>query len=379
MFRTNLARTLAVAGFFGCAVTMYGAAGAAVRPVSFSIPNARAESVTSGLKSIVTIGSTVDPVNGDQNPYGLAISPVSSGSVHQGDLIVCNFNDGNPFNIQGLGTTIEDLAPVPGSSPTRISQDPRLTGCDAIAIDPGGFPWVAALDANDNPIISASGSVLTGIPQYSWGGPWGQAYSGTPEKGTTGAFYESNSMDGSIVRINLKKNNKLSFDKIATGFPVNHGVPGTILAPSGLTYDMKRDVLYIVDGQNNAVYALSVPGKVPAGGITVGANGSIGGPSAGSLSMVYEGAPLNAPISAALLFNGNLVVGNTTNNKLIELSTKSGKVLNVVNLDKGPAGALFGIVATGTSAATTKIYFNDDNSNTVDVLEAGSSSRVRRR
>ena len=38
------------------------------------------------------------------------------------------------------------------------------------------------------------------------------------------------------------------------------------------------------------------------------------------------------------------------------------------DLDTGPVGALFGIVATGTDASSTKIYFNDDNDNTVKVL-----------
>jgi len=53
---------------------------------------------------------------------------------------------------------------------------------------------------------------------------------------------------------------------------------------------------------------------------------------------------------------------------LIELSA-AGKVLDVRNVDKGAAGAIFGIVATGTDAADTKIYFNDDNDNDVQVLE----------
>ena len=37
--------------------------------------------------------------------------------------------------------------------------------------------------------------------------------------------------------------------------------------------------------------------------------------------------------------------------------------------DKGAAGAIFVMVATGTSAATTKLYFNDDNANNLQVLE----------
>ena len=39
------------------------------------------------------------------------------------------------------------------------------------------------------------------------------------------------------------------------------------------------------------------------------------------------------------------------------------------NVDKGASGALFGIVATGTDDSNTKLYFNDDNDNNLQVLE----------
>jgi hypothetical protein len=38
------------------------------------------------------------------------------------------------------------------------------------------------------------------------------------------------------------------------------------------------------------------------------------------------------------------------------------------NVDTGVGGALFGMVATGTTPATAKLYFNDDNDNTLRVL-----------
>jgi hypothetical protein len=41
----------------------------------------------------------------------------------------------------------------------------------------------------------------------------------------------------------------------------------------------------------------------------------------------------------------------------------------VLNVDKGASGAIFGIVATGSSSSDTKVYFNDDNHNNVQVLE----------
>ena len=348
-------------GLAASSVSAAGAAGRVPGPAE-RIPAASGVyqgSIIGSLGTIATIGSTVDPVNGDVNPYGLTVSPAAGGEINLGDLVVCNFNDS--LNIQGLGTSIDLLAPVVGSKPRHLIANPVLTGCAALAMG-GSSPWVAALDANDNPIISDGGQVLDPINNYAWTGAWGQVFVSGPK--STAAFYESNANDGSVVRINLSS--PFTFDKIAVGFPVNHGVPGGILAPSGLTYDPTRDVLYVIDGAVNSVIAIANPATIPGGGIIV-KNGVIGGPFGSRATILFKGTPLNAPISAALLFNGDLVVGNTGNNKLLEF-TPAGKLVGQKVLDSGTAGALFGIAATGTSKATTNIYFNDDNDNTVKVL-----------
>jgi hypothetical protein len=244
--------------------------------------------------------------------------------------------------------------------PQHLISAPQLTGCAAIAMG-NAAPWAAAVDANDNPVVSPSGTILTPINNFAWTGPFGEAFVAPPTGNA--AFYESNMNDGSIVRINL--GSTFTFDKIVTGFPVNHGVPGSILAPSGLTYDPARDLLYVVDGATNTVFSIRSPGTIPAGGIAV-TRGGFTGRFANRADVVYTGAPLNAPISAALLYNGDLAVGNTGNNKIIELAGHHVVAQQLV--DGGPAGAIFGMVANGTSAATTRLYFNDDNSNTVQVL-----------
>jgi hypothetical protein len=320
--------------------------------------------VLTTLGTMQTIGSTVDPVNGDQNPYGLAIAPVTAGVQTAGDLIVCNFSDG--ANVEGAGSSIELLHPVVGAKPARLIAHPALRGCAALVDGPSGDPWVAAYTANDNPIVSPSGALLSTLSNPIWNGPWGQAFSGTSGPFGTSAFYASNAGDGSIVRINIAGGGSFTFDKIVTGFSVNHGQPGNILAPAGLTYQTATDTLYIVDSNVNRVVALAGVTNIPAGGVTV-SGATFGGASAGSARVVFAGAPLNAPISSALLPNGNLVVGNTGDNNLFEI-TPQGQVVGTKLADSGAAGALFGIVATGTSNADTKIYFNDDNDNTVKVL-----------
>ena len=86
--------------------------------------------------------------------------------------------------------------------------------------------------------------------------------------------------------------------------------------------------------------------------------------------VVYSGGPLNGPISSALLSNGNLIVGNTLDgdgtNLLLEISTTSDKVIEIKNVDIGPAGAIFGIVVVYNRCTDDDIvYFNDDNINSV--------------
>src|SRR5690349_21279000 len=63
--------------------------------------------------SIMTVASTV-PANGDLNPYGVAVVPVSAGNLHRGHVLVSNFN--NSANLQGTGTTIVDISPDGHSS-----------------------------------------------------------------------------------------------------------------------------------------------------------------------------------------------------------------------------------------------------------------------
>lgn len=325
------------------------------------------DSVIKRLKKKVVIGSTIDPKFGQLNPYGLTVAPSTAGLFTAGDLAVCNFNAKS--NIQGTGFTIVALHPMPGSKPTLVYGNKKiLKGCNALALAPGNFIWAADFGANDNPIIQPNGKLLMNIKGSFLDRPFGQAYA-QPTAGDT-AFYESNAGNGTIVRFDVVKN---TAQVIAKGFKVNHGKPGGILGPSGLNYNPKNDTLYVVDGANNAVYALANITSIPENCLALASDGvHFSGCNAKNAQVVFMGKPLNGPISSALLYNGNLVIGNTLDpngkNLMIEI-TPRGKLLDVKNVDKGAAGSLFGMVATGTSAATTKLYFNDDNQNNLEVLE----------
>jgi hypothetical protein len=319
------------------------------------------------LKNQVVIGSTVDPVYGQLNPYGLDVAKSTNGAFTKGDLAVCNFN--NSYNVQGTGYTIVALHPTPGSTPALVASDPAtLTGCNALALGPDDTIYAAAFASNDNPIFSSAGSLITNLSGPPFNNPFGQIYA-QPKKGSA-AVYESNAADGSIVRINLPS---LSTEVIATGFPVNGGPPGSILGPSGLQYSAKHDALFVVDGQNNSLTALYKVSSMHAGCLKVMAGGTrFAGPCKSGAKVIYSGPPLNGPISSALLFNGGIVLGNTLDpsgqNLMVEINP-GGHVLDVRNVDNGAGGSIFGMVATGNNAANTKLYFNDDNDNNLQVLE----------
>jgi hypothetical protein len=324
-------------------------------------------SVLKQLNDKATIGSTVDPINGDQNPYGLDVAKVNNGIFDPGDLVVCNFND--RANIQGNGTTIIALHPRPGSKPIHVAQNHSLKGCDWIALAPDDTIWAASFVANENPIFDTNGNLLTEISNGPWHRPFGQTFSPTAGPFGAGAFYVTNAGDGSLVRINLTSG-PFTFDIIATGFAVNHGAPGGILGPTGMQYDAEHDRLYIVDGADNTLVAFRGVSSIPASGIVVHGK-TFSGPFANRARLIYAGPPLNGPISSALLAGGHLVLGNTLDpagqNLMVEI-TPSGHVLAVKNVDTGAGGAIFGMVATGTGPNDTNLYFNDDNDNTVKVL-----------
>jgi hypothetical protein len=50
---------------------------------------------------------------------------------------------------------------------------------------------------------------------------------------------------------------------------------------------------------------------------------------------------------------------------MVEIRPSTGTSVATKIVDTGGPGAIFGIVSTGTTAATQKVYFNDDNTNSV--------------
>lgn len=340
--------------------------------------------------TITTIGSTVDPINGDQNPYGLMIAPATAGLITKRDLIVCNFNDAStpaaPGGVQGTGTTIVGLHPGAGTKPYRIAQSASLDGCDVLTMLPDDSISAAAWSATANPLVSAAGIVATPFSD-TFAYPWGEAYV-APTGTQPAAIYVSNAPAGNVAaggtidRISLDVDAQTSFTEIAGGFCTS-GSPGMIFGPAGLTYDPSNDTLYVVDTGSASVIAIVGISNVAKDGLVV--NGqcagaattptpvpTFSGPSMTSARVIAHGTPFNTPLSAALLKNGDLVVANAdvgiqapsaATNLLIEVSpaVPGGFVGKPLQVDTATPGALFGVATAVDAEGNQIIYFNDDN------------------
>jgi hypothetical protein len=338
-------------------------------------------SILSGLSAITTIGPTPDPAEKGGNPYGLAIAPASEGLITKGDLIVCNFNDG-ATNTQGAGTTITGLHPAAGAKPYSIANSASLKGCNALVLLPDDSISAAAYSANLNPLVTAGGTVNNPFASHSFAAPWGEAYVAAAN-GAPAALYVSNAGDGSIERITLDGDAPADFTEVIKGFCVS-GAPGAIFAPAGLTYDASVDTLYVVDTSSYSVVAFKGISTFAADAVVVAGRCTgttptpaltFSGPSAASARVIASGGQFNAPLSAALLSDGDLLVANAdinnpaTPNLVFEISPAIGFVGAPLQLDtSGTAGALFGLAATVDGQGRDVVFFNDDNTNTVNML-----------
>ncbi len=261
--------------------------------------------------------------------------------ITAGDLVICNFNDG-ATNAQGLGTTIVGLHPTAGAKAYHIAQSPALQGCNALTMLPDDSISAAAYTANKNSLVTPNGVVDSPFAADTFHEPWGEAYA-TAHGQNAAALYISNVDSGSIDRISLTGDNQSTFTEIVTGF-CNSGTPGAIAAP-----------------------------PTPAT--------TFNGPSASSARVIAHGGPFIAPISDALLSNGDLIVGNgdinitagQMSNLAVEISPvlPGGFVGQPVQLDtSGTPGALFGIAATVDGQGNQVVYFNDDNTSKVMMVAA---------
>ena len=333
-------------------------------------------SILKKLKKNVEIGSTVDPTNGDTGPRAIALVKSTFG-LKKGQLLVCNFDDA--AGTVGKGTTIEVLDPNPNSNPTTFVQSTKITGCDGDAITATNQVYGAGLTSNMvaqfTPMAVLKQSYRSPIeaPFDDADAFCGLAYA--PED-----IYVSNSKNGAIVKLSFLPvtSGKAKMTQVISGFAVK-GSGWSILGPSGIQYNGTRtgnlcnDTLYMVDGVDNTVVAVSNASNLLAKDEIVvqpgGKTFKCAHPKATCATLVYSGSPLNAPVASALLPNGNLIVANTKGgNTLVEL-TPTGKVLATKTVDTSKTAHIFGLRASGTNDSDTVLFYTDTGTNTLQELE----------
>jgi hypothetical protein len=341
------------------------------------------EDSTSILKKLtkdIKIGSTVDLKNGDMGPTAISLVRSTFG-LKAGQLLVCNF--ANKAGSAGKGSTIEVLNPKANSKPATFAQNAVLTGCDGDAITESNTVYASGLTSGKASQFNNTGK-LKGTYGTPISAPFNDAdaYCGLPYAPED--VYVTNSATGAVVKMEFFEVSggvKVVLTEVMSGFGVNKGSGWGILGPSGVQYNSTKsgnpplcnDTLYLVDGVNNEVVAISNASNLNAKDEIVAQPGGKTfkclHPTLTCAKVVHMGSPLNAPVASALLPNGNLIVANTKGgNTLVEM-TPTGTILATKKIDSNSTADIFGLLATGKTDSDTVLYYTDTSTNTLQELQ----------
>ena len=325
------------------------------------------------LKHISTFSSSVDPANGDTNPYAIAFAPTTftgdgvQSHVQPGDLVVGNFGatgQGTTFQAIRNGTPVRVYSET--NAPTAGGGTVSTAGPVALAFAPNGNLWIANLGPTSNgvsgnvQIVKPSGTVAKTFTDPKVIGGWGQAFNGG--YGGKAAFFTVNITNGTVARINILPPAvpggppSFTIDQITPNLGFTAGNPP--VGPQGLVHTAD-DTLYVADGSTNTIFAIP--------------NSTTTSQTAGH--PIYSNGALKQPAGIALNpINGDLIVANQLNNNLVEITTNGTLVATttvdpaVVNPVTGANAALFGLAAVTDPNGNLNVYFTNDNTNTVNLL-----------
>ncbi|MFN7993799.1 MAG: hypothetical protein U0Q18_09375 [Bryobacteraceae bacterium] len=333
--------------------------------------------------TIMTVASTV-PANGDLNPYGVAVVPMSVGNLQRGHILVSNFN--NSANLQGTGTTIVDISPDGHSSLFAQINAANLPGpcpggvglTTALIVLRAGWVIVGSLPTTDGTAATAQAGCL--IVLDAWGkvaetmaggrinGPWDMT---AMDMGTSAALFVTNVLNGTVagggsmvfggtvVRINLavaagSMPSIQSMTAIGSGFPEKTDPAALVIGPTGVGLGLDG-TLYVADSLENRIAAIPhAMDRMSTAGIGI---------------TVSRSSTLNDPLGLAVRpGNGGIFTVNGNDGWLVETTPGGHQVFRALLDASGTppgAGALFGI-----ATAPEGLYFVDDATNTLNLLMA---------
>ena len=327
--------------------------------------------------------STV-PANGDVNPYGMALVQETIGNLVKGDILISNFN--NSANLQGTGTTIMEISPegvvqtfaqidaahLPGACPGGVGLTTALVELRSGWVIVGSLPTSDGTSATAQAgcllVLNSKGQVVETFSGEKVNGPWDAT---VVERDNVAALFFTNVLNGTVaangnvvrtatvVRMLLSVSatsmpKVMQTKVVGSNFPARTDPAALVIGPTGLALNAEANRLYVNDSLSNRIAVISEP--LTRSG------------SAGAGMTLTEGKELNDPLGLTRAPNGDLIVANGENGNLVEVTPMGQQIATkTVDTGGGPppgAGDLFGILAT-----PNKVYFVDDGTNTLDVLE----------
>ena len=333
-----------------------------------------------GLDNIRTIGSTV-PANGDVNPYGMAVAPITSGALVKDEILVSNFN--NSSNLQGTGTTIDEIdasgkitlfaALDPNSLPGPCPGGIGLT--TALVALKSGFVIVGSLPTSDGTAATAKAGCLiimdsTGKPVLTLAGngingPWDMT---ALDLDNAAVLFVTNVLNGtvaangsvvfkgSVLRIVLSTPHggvprEVARTTIASAFGERTDPAALVIGPTGLGLASDGQ-LYVADTLRNRIAVIS--------------NALFRLGDAGDGMTVSQGRALNGPLGLVIAPDGHILTANAGDGNMVE-TTPGGRQVAVkaVDVSQQGGGTLFGLVIAPNQKG---VYFVDDGNNTLNLL-----------
>jgi hypothetical protein len=325
----------------------------------------------SHFSKISTVGSAVPtsgPAKGDQNPYGVAVSPVTKGKLHAGSVLISNFN--NAMNQQGTGSSIVELSPSGHLSVFAVV--PRPTSTPAVGLTTAlvalksGYVVVGSLPAPGGDrtkakagalsVLDWHGHVVKTIKGGDINGPWDMTAQDNTDNATlfvtnvlngTVAAKDKNVNRGTVVRIKLRfhpgQTPTVTSDKvIARGFTEHTDMGALVVGPTGVGL-AKDGTLFVADSAKNRIAA--VPNALTR-------TTALGGGG----KRVAIGGPLNDPLGLEITPHGDVLTVNGADGNAVELKP-NGHVAATKMLVPMGAGDLFGLA---TKPGGAGLYFVDD-------------------
>jgi len=324
-----------------------------------------------GLTNINVVASTVPttgPAAGDQNPYGVAVVPRSTGDLHRGNVLVSNFNDAG--NFQGTGTTIMQVTPGGTASIFAQISDPACPGgvglTTALVVLRSGWVIVGSLPTQNNGatlsgfgcliVLDSSGTVRETITGHGIKGPWDMTaldLGGITELFVTnvlgGILPQPTSANGGTVERLLITSlpfavpQVLASTQIGSGFSARTDSAALVIGPTGVGLG-RNGTLYVADTLNSRIQA--IPDAV------------FRFSDDGQGTTVSSGGNLMNPLGLAIAPNGDILTVDSLDGNMVETTPGGNQVaVDTVDTNAGGAGNLFGLaVQPGADA----VYFVDD-------------------